>query len=236
MFEPSPKIRCYSINEILAEKSRALFERKGRARDIYDVVNISRNFRKMINPEQVRVIAHAKFEFKKLPAPTVEGVLKAIDKDVLRSNWEHQLAHQINNLPPVESFLADLKEAITWWLDPQKARPPAVPIPGVKGRVLPRHYFPSVGHAKSNGITETIRRAAQSRQCVLISHHGQERLVEPYSLRHDSEGSEILYVREIGQNGPLSNEQNIPVTYKAHEIESVSISNQTFIPRWEVEL
>lgn len=41
---PSGKVRCYSVNEILAEKTRAISERQGRARDIYDIVNISRNF------------------------------------------------------------------------------------------------------------------------------------------------------------------------------------------------
>ncbi len=31
---------CYSINEIIAEKARAIAERNGRARDVYDIVNI----------------------------------------------------------------------------------------------------------------------------------------------------------------------------------------------------
>ena len=34
--DPPPKVRCYSINELLAEKTRALVERQGRARDVYD--------------------------------------------------------------------------------------------------------------------------------------------------------------------------------------------------------
>jgi predicted nucleotidyltransferase component of viral defense system len=37
-------VACYSVNEILAEKTRALYERQGRARDVYDVVHISRSF------------------------------------------------------------------------------------------------------------------------------------------------------------------------------------------------
>ena len=43
---PSPQILCYTINEILAEKTRALVERNGRVRDVYDIVNISRNLEK----------------------------------------------------------------------------------------------------------------------------------------------------------------------------------------------
>ena len=39
--EPLVAILCYTVNEILAEKTRALYERQGRARDLYDVVNIT---------------------------------------------------------------------------------------------------------------------------------------------------------------------------------------------------
>ena len=46
------------INEILAEKSRALMQRKGRARDVYDLVNISRNFREHADPERARFPEH----------------------------------------------------------------------------------------------------------------------------------------------------------------------------------
>jgi len=42
--ESLPGVLCYSLNEILAEKIRALHERAGRARDVYDVVNVGRNF------------------------------------------------------------------------------------------------------------------------------------------------------------------------------------------------
>ena len=53
---------CYTIEEILAEKTRALFERNGRARDVYDVVNIRRNFRVEINPSLTKQIAEKKYE------------------------------------------------------------------------------------------------------------------------------------------------------------------------------
>lgn len=49
-------IRCYTVNEILAEKTRALYERKGRARDVYDVVNIIRYYYNEINPKKAREI------------------------------------------------------------------------------------------------------------------------------------------------------------------------------------
>ena len=101
------QLLCYYIDEILAEKTRTLIERNGRARDVYDVVNISRNFRSEINIDLAYELAKKKFEFKELEEPTVDIILEAIDLDVLRSNWEDQLSHQINSLPPVESYIDD---------------------------------------------------------------------------------------------------------------------------------
>src|SRR5439155_116026 len=60
---PSAKMRCYSVNEILAEKTRAIYERQGRARDIYDIVNIGRNFREDVNKDIARLGLKKKFDF-----------------------------------------------------------------------------------------------------------------------------------------------------------------------------
>lgn len=233
-FSPIPQVLCYSINEILAEKSRALFERNGRARDVYDVVNISRNFREKINPKNARNIANAKFDFKKLSVPTVKQIIGAIDQEVLKTNWEHQLSHQISNLPPVETYIADLEDAIAWWLEPETAKPRLAPIPG---QIVPRQFFPTRGRqTESTRVLELIRRAAHNRQCVLILYHDHERLVEPYSLRYPETGNELLYVRELEKDGMRSDKRTHPTAYKIHDIYSASVSNKTFIPKWEVEL
>lgn len=57
------------------------------------------------------------FEFRGLSAPTFNYVMDAIDIDQLRANWKNQIAHQINDLPNVESYVSDLSNAIAWWLD-----------------------------------------------------------------------------------------------------------------------
>jgi len=237
VFSPPPHVLCYTIDEILAEKSRALFERAGRARDVYDVVNIGRNFREKIVPQHAKEIANAKFEFKKISEPTVQQIMNAIDLEGLKVNWELQLAHQISNLPPVETFIADLEDAIAWWLEPAMAKPRPEPIPQVRDQVVPRKFFPSIGHLTGLSLAmELIRRAAHNRQCVLISYHGHERLVEPYSLRYPTTGNELLYVREIEKDRMPSNKMHNATAYKTHEIESAIISSRTFVPKWEVEL
>lgn len=52
--DPAPTIGCDSINEVLAEKTRALYERQGRARDVCDVVQLSRSFRDAVDPRRMR--------------------------------------------------------------------------------------------------------------------------------------------------------------------------------------
>lgn len=230
---PPPQILCYTINEFLAEKTRALVERNGRARDVYDIVNISRNFRDEIDPQKARDIAQKKFAFKALHMPSVKQILTAIDLDTLKANWNDQLAHQISNLPPVETFIDDLEDAIAWWLQPELAKPRLQPMPQAVGRLLPRSFFPSRGDKTGSIYMDRIRQAARNKLCVLVAYHGLLRLVEAYSLRYLSTGNEVLHVWEVEKNGSRSEEHK---SYKTNEITSANISNRVFTPKWAVEL
>ena len=231
--QPPPQVLCYTIDEIIAEKTRALVQRNGRSRDVYDVVNISRNFRDSINPERARNIAGEKFRFKGLQSLTVSQVMDAIDEGVLRANWEQELSHQINVLAPVETFLADLRDSIAWWLQPETAKPRLQPMPEAKGRSAPRVFFPSVSWQAGPAAMDRIRYAAHSRLCAVVTYHNSTRLVEPYSLRYPSTGNENLHVWEVEKNGVPSNHQKV---FKTHEIESATVSNRSFLPQWDVEL
>ena len=147
------------------------------------------------------------------------------------------MAHQISNLPPIESFLADLEDAIAWWLEPKNAKPNLDPMPQARGQIVPRIFFPTIGYRTTSSLViEIIRHAAHNRQCALISYHGSIRLVEPYALRYPSTGNELLYVREIEKDGRPSVKGNNPTAYKTNEIDSASISSKTFMPKWAIEL
>lgn len=231
--EPAPKIHCYSINEILAEKTRAIVERNGRARDIYDVVNISRNFRSQINPKRAADLASEKFEFKKLEAPSVKYIMNSVDFDILKANWTSQLAHQISGLPPVESYTIDLEDAIAWWLEPELAGPQLSSIPQATGTLVERQMFPDISPAFAPSTLEQIRKAARNRFLVLVVYKGSKRLVEPYSLRYPTTGNEILHVWEVSKNGMRSNQHKIFIT---SQLTFLSTSDQTFTPKWQIEL
>jgi len=230
---PPPKIHCYSINEILAEKTRALVERNGRARDVYDVVNISRNFRSEIDQEESVTIANQKFEFKGLETPTVDYIMNAIDTDQLKANWNNQLVHQINDLPNVESYVSDLKNAIAWWLEPILEEGKLVPMPDASGSIIERPLFPEVLPGQSLTSLDQIRRAARNRFLVLVEYNGSTRLVEPYSLRYPTTGNEILHVWEVKKNGSISNQHKSFVTERLRYLET---TDNIFTPKWEVEL
>jgi predicted nucleotidyltransferase component of viral defense system len=231
-FIPDAEVLCYSINEILAEKSRALMERNGRARDVYDVVNMSRSYRDKINPQYAKQIANSKFGFKGLQNPNVQDIVSSIDRTTLQTSWEHQLSHQISNLPPFETYFDDLEDALAWWLQPELAHPELQPIPEAQGESISRIFFPTANWRTGPTSIDLIRQAARNRFCALISYHGSMRLIEPYSLRYPRTGNEILHAWEIKKNGFSSNQHK---SFKTNEISTVSISDRTFIPKWIIE-
>jgi predicted nucleotidyltransferase component of viral defense system len=239
------KVKCYSVNEILAEKTRAVYERQGRARDVYDIVNISRNFREHVNVKIAVDGLHKKFKFKSLPDPTVDLVLSSFTLEQLSAGWKDQLAHQLELLPPVESFYDDLKPALVWWMDVNAIDVVLKEIPHKLGEItMPRVHFPQssvftrrleIGRS-IDGVSkyfDQIRYAARNRLCVEINYHGVSRLIEPYSLRQPATGNKLLYAYELTRGGMVSNEIK---SYKIHQIMAAEVKQQVFSPRYAVEL
>lgn len=233
--DPPARVRTYSLEEILAEKSRALYERQGRARDVYDVVHLSRAFRETIDGAKARACAELKFAFKGIGSPSVATILGRMDRDVVKANWDHQLAHQLPALPSVDGFLDELEEALRWWLEPAAEAPPAEPVPVKAGEALiPRVYFPTyLSFGTGERHVETARFAARNRLCVRVRYHGHERLVEPYSLRRPKTGNRLLYVLERTKDGFPVNDVR---AYNVDEIERATTTDISFTPKWLVEL
>lgn len=248
--EPAPRVRCYSIDEILAEKTRALYERQGRARDVYDLVHLSHVFRDSIDPARAAALLLKKFAFKELPTPTVELIIGRIDGEALLANWKNQLAHQLPKLPPIEGFLSDLADSIAWWLTPEKAEPPLPMVSGNPGEsLIPRQHFPGSTTAprkpRPGGTTremtptvgigglDNIRYAARNRLCAEIRYGDVTRIVEPYSLRLSRKGNTLLYAFELLRGGsPGEGLKSLNVA----KIQAATITDSPFTPRYVVEL
>jgi len=237
---PSAEVLCYTVNEIIAEKSRALYERQGRARDVYDVVNISHNFREEINTEEARKILAEKFAFKDLPIPTVELILSQIDHDLLKQNWNQQLKHQLPVLPPVDSFIDDLEEALRWWVE-DIAATQLTPAPCLRKNektvARERFFIPyemeHIHLQNSSSQLNQIRFAARNRLCVLIQYKGITRLAEPYSLRIPGIGNLLLYVYELKKG---SEQGGGTKAFKVSDIQNITVTETPYQPRFSIEL
>lgn len=244
---PSAKIKGYSVNEILAEKTRAIFERQGRARDIYDIVNISRNFRDHIHVGIARNGLREKFAFKSLPKPSVDLIFSQLDLLQLKAGWEDQLSHQLEMLPPAENFYNDLRPALSWWIDEYPIETPLSVISYERGEIsVPRAHFPRLEIIQSRKINsknspsifasreiDHIRYAARNRLCIEIEYKGVKRLIEPYSLRQKNTGNLLLYAYELMKSGSNSNQIK---AYKVNEILNTEVTQETFLPKYLVEL
>jgi hypothetical protein len=241
-------VRCYALEEILAEKTRALFQRAGRARDIFDVVNISRNFRQLVDVRRARELAARKFAFKELPSPTPDGILAVIDRGVLAVDWSHALRHQIRVLPPVDEFLSALGDALRWLLLPTHPieNPPEVPSKIGETRVRALTYAdfglrsggslmrPASLHAGFTGSKmDRIRFSARNRLLARIEYHGVNRVVEPYSLRLPETGNLLLYAHEVKR---AERSTGTIKAFKVAELGQVAVTDQVFRPRYLIEL
>lgn len=107
------QIRCYSFEEVFAEKIRALAERK-RPRDLYDVVHLYRHDE--LKPDHSLILStlEKKCEFKKMSVPTMETFENRSEREELEAEWKNMLAHQLLGLPPFEQFWSELPEVMEW--------------------------------------------------------------------------------------------------------------------------
>ena len=98
------EISSYSIDEIMSEKLRSLFQRT-RARDLYDVYMISSR----IDIDLVKDTFLKKCDNKKINPDFNDFVLK---RDKFESTWKSSLEHQIKPLPDFETVFMGVSEIL----------------------------------------------------------------------------------------------------------------------------
>lgn len=223
-------VHAYAFEEVFAEKVRALGERS-RPRDLYDVINL---YRSEYRPEPSRVldVLREKCDFKSIPLPSMEG-LRAF-RDELAAEWSNMLAHQLPVLPPVDAFWDALVEFFAWLA--QGIVPPAptaLRLP--EGETVIRPQIGRIGRLMGGrpGLLETVRFAAANRLCVDLIYRKPDGevvrpRVEPYSLRRTRAGDILLYVVRTDDQQPRS--------YRIDRIQEAAVSQETFVPRYTVEI
>ncbi len=94
---------CYSINEVIAEKLRALKQRSYTApRDFYDIYHLTKNFSKE-DWDNVIPVFLKKMKHKKLTYQTPEDLIDESKIGNVKRAWKSSIAHQVKNDNKVKS-------------------------------------------------------------------------------------------------------------------------------------
>ena len=219
-------VATYSIDELFAEKLRALAERT-RPRDLYDVVFILENRPEALDLNRARGLFAEKCGVKSFPTPTsvsLDGLIRSSGE--LASEWANMLAHQLPELPPLDSFLTRIGGMFAW-LDHVAARPTAA-LPGVQGAAGEELVAAAGLQYWGSGVgLEAVRFAGANRLLVEFSYHGRLRRVEPYSLRRAQTGNLLLYAWELA-SGQVK-------AFNVTKMSGLRATSTPFTPRYRVE-
>lgn len=218
-------VRCYSYEEVFAEKLRAMAER-GRPRDLYDIINLywRPDFRD--HADRVRSTLEEKCLARGIPMPTADSIAAASTRVELESEWEHMLGHQLPTLPPFLHFWSELP-GLFEWLD-GRAGSPMLPLIAIGADDDPTWSPPPTVATWKSGIPlESVRFAAANRLCVELGYQGRTRVIEPYSLRRSRDGHLLLYA--------IKAETRQIRSYRVNRIQTVKVTTRPFRPARPVE-
>jgi predicted nucleotidyltransferase component of viral defense system len=219
------KVRCYSFEEVFAEKIRAMGERC-RPRDLYDIINLYWRRDLQLHPNIIRDVLTDKCNSKGIPLTTLEQVINSPHVDELRSEWKNMLGHQLQALPSFDLFWNELPNLFAW-LDgsymPEVLE--AMPIQGDEDLAWTP---PPTTWSWGRGIPlESIRFAASNHLCVNLEYRNKKRIIEPYSLRRTKTGNLILHAVRVDNRAHRS--------YRVDRIQSVDVTDRPFKPKYKVE-
>ncbi|MCA1705939.1 MAG: nucleotidyl transferase AbiEii/AbiGii toxin family protein [Actinobacteria bacterium] len=218
-------VRCYSFEELFAEKLRAMGQR-GRPRDLYDIVNLFRRSDLRLHAELVRDVLVEKCRIKSVDVPTFASVAAAPHRAELESEWANMLGHQLPALPPLKQFLDELPDLFAW-LHGEAEYPALAAIAGEAGEDLAWTPPPTAATWRQGVPLEPVRFAATNRLCVALTYNGTVRLIEPYSLRRTNDGYLVFHALRVDNRQHRS--------YRVDRIQRVEVTTRPFRPVYAVE-
>ncbi len=218
-------VLAYAYEELFGEKVRALAERT-RPRDLYDVINLFRNGEALPSSSVLLDVLSQKCEFKGITVPVLSDLVP--HRGELQNLWQNMLAHQLPTLPPYESFWDELPAFFAWLAGGVAPRIPAAYAVGAGEVVLRQRDLRLPVSGQAQAIVEIIRFAAGNRLLVELDYQGSTRRIEPYSLRSTQDGNIVLHAWNTDKNEHRS--------YRVDRIQGARTTNQTFAPRYAVEL
>ena len=222
---PSPaQVRCYSFEEVFAEKLRAMAERS-RPRDLYDIVNLFRRPEFRQHGSLVLDVLGEKCQAKDIPVPSAESIRESPMFPELESEWGNMLAHQLRALPDFDQFWSEVPRIFAWLNgDEPAAELETAPLKEGEELWTPPLTFWS---SDQGSRLEPVRYAAVNHLLVELGYDGRRRLIEPYSLRRTRNGAILLHAMRADGGGNRS--------YRIDRIQSVTVTTRPFTPRFAVE-
>lgn len=219
------EVLAYAYEELFGEKVRALAERT-RPRDLYDVINLFRNADARPSPAVLLDVLRQKCEFKGIGVPVMAGLES--HRGELESLWTHMLNHQLPSLPPYEAFWAELPAFFDWMAGGEAPQIPAAFETGAGETVIRERALRLPISGSIQAMIEVIRFAAANRLLVELDYARSTRRIEPYSLRQTRDGHVVLHA--------FSADSGEHRSYRIDRIGGARVTNQTFVPRYEIEL
>ena len=218
-------LRCLKLEELLASKLKALLQRR-HSPDLYDFVH-SLFFQKVLAISRREVLTTFLKQTIYEPSPAAaKGLLLQLPFELIRGFWNQYLV-----CPKLEVFSFD--DAETWFKSIVNdifslAEPaPAYATGGWRG---PPVFY-------SANLRDPIMEGGRLQRLLRLVYDGHERLVEPYSLtfkrRQDGIGREYFYAWD--RSGGSSGQVGIK-SFLADKVQSVSLTEETFEPRYPIEL
>jgi predicted nucleotidyltransferase component of viral defense system len=223
---PPPRtVRCYSFEEVFAEKIRAMGER-GRPRDLFDIINLFRRSDLRSQPALIREVLGDKCSSKGVAIPTFELIENSPSRAELESEWENMLGHQLPSLPPFIGFWDELRNLFAWLggLVDEEVLETLTPSQEPVQAWTP----PATAYVWGEGVPlEPVRFAAANHLCVELRYQNSVRLIEPYSLRRTREGKLLLCAVKV--------ETRESRTYRVDRIQALKVSTRPFTPVFRIE-
>lgn len=224
---PGPAtVRCYGFEEVFAEKIRAMGERS-RPRDLYDIVHLFRRRDLRHHAGIVREVLAEKCAHKGVAIPSLQLLAESPRRGELETEWANMLAHQLQELPPFESFWSELPTLFAW-LNGEVIDKELEPVETAE-ELDDAWQPPATLWSWGMGVpVESIRFAASNHLCVELGYQGKTRLIEPYSFRRTQAGHLLLFA--------LKCETREIRGYRLDRIQSIRVTTTPFLPVHLIEI
>lgn len=234
----SAKVTCQKAEEIIASKLNALLKRR-KVCDIFDLLQSLKLVPGMDFSKKEIINTFLKKSIYENAPGDAKRIILDVPLEEYRPFWGDLIVPvaYIFDFENVMSLFSGLIEDLFAQLVTTSSKPRiTVSSSGGSYHHTPSYSYTSVGYFPS-GIRNSIIEAGRSRRMLWLVYNGIRRLVEPYSIEYyvresDGVGNEYLWAYDTtgGSSGRVSIKR-----FFTEKIESASISDHSFYPRFDIE-